>query len=178
MIRIGVVCLCISITFYHGHGCTEKYMSNPSTVNDETVPIDEMPPIQWSICKQFHVEACTLRKEPKDSSSVSGSFYDLFNEQNDEDFYMDVCVFPPNTIPNHANSTETFWKELKARGEKYTVDRLIKSLDTWDRATQQWKKIYKNTDEQATYLPKDIELFRYLFFILSFFSFNYPNSST
>ena len=56
--RIGVVVCSISATVYYGGLCTEKYISNPATVVEEMVPLDQLPPLQWSICRQVYFADC------------------------------------------------------------------------------------------------------------------------
>ena len=50
----------ITATVYYGGLCTQKYISEPVTVVDEMVPLESMPPLRWSICKQVHLTNCTV----------------------------------------------------------------------------------------------------------------------
>jgi hypothetical protein len=54
-----VVCS-ITATVYYGGECTQKYISHPVTVSDEIVPLESLPPLQWSICKQIYLTDCTV----------------------------------------------------------------------------------------------------------------------
>ena len=47
--------MCISITIYKGYQCTEKFIANPTTINDEVLGKDDIPPIQWSMCQKFTI---------------------------------------------------------------------------------------------------------------------------
>ena len=49
----------ISATVYYGGLCSEKYLSNPATVVEEMVPLDQLPPLQWSICRQVYLADCS-----------------------------------------------------------------------------------------------------------------------
>ena len=44
---------------YYGGLCTQKYIFDPVTVDDEIVPLESLPPLKWSICKQVHLADCT-----------------------------------------------------------------------------------------------------------------------
>ena len=46
---------------YYGYDCTKKYISDPITVSDEMVPLDSLPPLQWSICKQVQLTDCSIQ---------------------------------------------------------------------------------------------------------------------
>ena len=50
----------ITATVYYGGLCTQKYISDPVTVVDEIVPLESLPPLKWSICKQIHLTKCTV----------------------------------------------------------------------------------------------------------------------
>ena len=60
MFRVGVVICCITATVYYGGLCTEKYISNPTTITSDMVPISELPPLQWSICRQVYFSDCVI----------------------------------------------------------------------------------------------------------------------
>ena len=60
LFRIMVVTCSVLATVYYGYECTKKYISDPITVSDEMVPLDSLPPLQWSICKQVHLTDCTI----------------------------------------------------------------------------------------------------------------------
>ena len=92
--RIVVVICSVLATVYYGYACTKKYISDPITVSDEMVPLDSLPPLQWSICKQIHLTDCTTIS---DDSSYNQFSY-LFNKRevasndtvhDDDDYYYD-----------------------------------------------------------------------------------------
>ncbi len=101
-------------------------MSNPATVNDETVPL---PPLQWSICKQFVVRACEII--PIDISQFEN--YEVIE-------YM--CKLDDGQIPNHSNTTSFYWEKLKEDEEKYRIAEFIKEIDIWNRSSFTWEQIY------------------------------------
>ena len=43
---------------YYGGLCTVKYISNPATVVEKMAPLDQLPPLQWSICRQVYFADC------------------------------------------------------------------------------------------------------------------------
>ena len=142
MIRLGVVSICISITVYHGYGCTEKFVSNPATVNDENVPLNELPSIQWSICKQFVVMACTDTLLDK-TGGDGGDFGSLFAQfDNDETEIEYVCNLDDQQIPNHSNTTSFYWEKLTERNQNYVISDFIAEIDIWNRSSSTWEPIY------------------------------------
>ncbi len=149
--RCGVVTLCISITNYHGYGCSEKFVSNPATVNDETVPLNELPPLQWSICKQFVVTACT--DTPLFEGGREGEFSDggeyvygsLF-AQFDETEIEYVCNLRDQQIPNHSNTSSFYWRKLTERGQNYEINKLIAEIDIWNQSSFTWEPIHVSKD--------------------------------
>ena len=61
LFRIVVVTCSVLATVYYGYECTKKYISDPIAVSDEMVPLDSLPPLQWSICKQVHLTDCAIQ---------------------------------------------------------------------------------------------------------------------
>ena len=122
--------ICISLTVYHGYGCTNKYISNPSTINDDVVHLSDLPPIHWSICKQFTVGAC-----------VAGTLVDDFSFLFHNDYYYDKpeeeCVYQFNTIPNHADGEKDLWSL-----QNFKVETMVKKIDVWNETTDSWQTIY------------------------------------
>ncbi len=59
---------------YYGGLCTEKYISNPATVVEEMVPLDQLPPLQWTICRQVYLADCT-------PSRYWDMWYDVYVDQ-------------------------------------------------------------------------------------------------
>ena len=72
LFRMVVVFCSVLATVYFGYLCTKKYISDPITVSDEMVPLDSLPPLQWSICKQVHLTDCIIL----DTSFNSYSYFD------------------------------------------------------------------------------------------------------
>ena len=64
---------------YYGYECTKKYISDPITVTDEMVPLDSLPPLQWSICKQVQLTDCSIQLDD----------YASFFEYNSFSYYYD-----------------------------------------------------------------------------------------
>ncbi len=147
MIRLGVVSICISITVYHGYGCTEKFVSNPATVNDETVPLNELPPLQWSICKQFVVKAC--RVIPMVTSG--GRFTENIEY---------VCFLEDGEIPNHSNTTSLYWEQLQEKKERYGIIEFIKEIDIWNRSSFTWEPTYYLSYANGSEMMNNRNLFR------------------
>ena len=81
--RIIVVTSSVLATVYYGYECTQKYLSDPITVSDEMVPLDSLPPLQWSICKQTHLTDCTIQEE---------YYYNLFGDN----YYYDYSTTTAN----------------------------------------------------------------------------------
>ena len=120
---------------YHGHNCTNKYISNPGTVNDDKVLLTDLPPIQWSLCKQFTIGTCIIK-----DTNYGGIYGFLF--QNEEYYESEEeCVYDPNVIPNHAESKESFWQMFDRRPSA-----LIKEIDLWNRSTNAWDRIFTSAD--------------------------------
>ncbi len=144
MIRLGVVSICISITVYHGYGCTEKFVSNPATVNDENVPLNKLPPLQWSICKQFVVMACTDTLLDK-TGGDGGNFGNLFAQyDNDETENEYDCNHLIGQIPNHSNTTSFYLEKLTKRTEFHRITDFIAEIDIWNRSSLAWEPIYNS----------------------------------
>ena len=78
LFRIVVVICSVLATVYYGYECTKKYISDPIIVSDEMVPLESLPPLQWSICKQVHLTDCTIQ-------DYSEYYFSLF----DNDYYYD-----------------------------------------------------------------------------------------
>ena len=94
--RIGVVICSITATVYYGGLCTQKYISNPVTVVDEIVPMETLPPLKWSICKQVTLTECT---SPVENNLYYYEYY--FFSSNSyyidyEDEYNDTTTSPVN----------------------------------------------------------------------------------
>ena len=74
-----VICSVIATVFY-GYECTKKYISDPITVSDEMVPLDSLPPLQWSICKQVQLTDCSIQLNDYvsilEDNSLSYYYYD------------------------------------------------------------------------------------------------------
>ena len=66
-------------TIYYGYECTKKYISDPITVSDEMVPLESLPPLQWSICKQVYLTDCTI---PQVDYSTFYYFNDFYNDDD------------------------------------------------------------------------------------------------
>ena len=47
---------------YYGGLCTQKYISDPVTVVDEIVPLESLPPLKWSVCKQVTLTDCSYQE--------------------------------------------------------------------------------------------------------------------
>ena len=132
------------MTIYIGYSCTVKYISNPTTVHDDTTSISELPPLQWSICKHFTVTTCTFGRS------------DYFGSLFEEDYTDDTeCIYELGSIPNHAKSEEEFWKLLKRKDEWFSASDFIKSIDMWNRTSEEWMHIFGNsrntTEEQRMF---------------------------
>ena len=84
--RIVVVICSVLATVYYGYECTKKYISDPITVSDEMVPLDSLPPLQWSICKQVHLTDCTFQEY------IPSYYNNLF----DNDYYYDYDTTSTN----------------------------------------------------------------------------------
>ena len=52
----------ITATVYYGGLCTQKYISDPVTVVDEIVPLESLPPLKWSVCKQVTLTDCSFQE--------------------------------------------------------------------------------------------------------------------
>ena len=89
LFRIVVVTCSVLATVYYGYECTKKYISDPITVSDEMVPLDSLPPLQMSICKQVHLTDCTIQ----DHSNYYFSLFDkhevIMNDTDDYECYYD-----------------------------------------------------------------------------------------
>ena len=130
------------MTIYIGYSCTARYISNPTTVNDDITSIAELQPLQWSICKQFQVTTCTI------GSDITGSLFEDFDSDTE-------CTFDAYTIPNHAKSKEAFWKSLEDNKEKFTATDFVRSVDIWNRTSEEWMHIFGDsrdtTEEQRMF---------------------------
>ena len=63
--------ICVSITLYHGYECTNKFISNPATITEESVQLEEMHAIQWTLCQQFTIGDCIFEE---------GGYFSLFGD--------------------------------------------------------------------------------------------------
>ena len=52
----------ITATVYYGGLCTQKYISDPVTVSTDIVPLETLPPLKWSFCKEVYLTDCTKTK--------------------------------------------------------------------------------------------------------------------
>ena len=50
-------------TVYYGGLCTQKYISDPVTVVDEILPLESLPPLKWSVCKQVTLTDCSFQED-------------------------------------------------------------------------------------------------------------------
>ena len=71
LFRIVVVTCSVLATVYYGYECAKKYISDPITVSEEMVPLDSLPPLQWSICKQVYLTDCTIQ------APILSNFFDI-----------------------------------------------------------------------------------------------------
>ena len=134
------------MTIYIGYSCTVKYISNPTTVHDDTPSITELPPLQWSICKQFKVTSCTTG-----GSAIFGSFFGRKYNSDTE------CTYKHGKIPNHAKSKEAFWKLLEDNREGFTATEFVESIDIWNRTSEEWMQIFGDSRDTT----KEQRMFRY-----------------
>ena len=130
-----------------------------TTVQDEVKPTTEISPIHWSFCKPFTVGVCTMGLD-----DTFGNLFALFVDDYD-DKGPPTCSFHLDVIPNHANSSEEFWKNLDNEKRKYTIASLIKSVDVWNNDLKIWKQIYDSLHVFGTYnyVTNDYDLFRFDF---------------
>ena len=123
-----------------------------------------MPPLQWSICKQFVVKACT--DTPLDKYGYGGGdFGGLFGEfdtEHDETETEYVCNHNDQQIPNHSNTTSFFWNKLTERSQYYRITTFIAEIDIWNRSSFTWDPIYISKYDNGTEMSETRKLFRYL----------------
>ena len=132
------------MTIYIGYTCTLKYVSNPTTVHDDTTSIAELP-LQWSICKQFKVATYT-----KGGSNIFGS---LLGEYYTSDAELEYEV---GTIPNHAKSKDAFWKLLEDNHERFTANEFVKYIELWNSTSKEWMRIFGDSRDTK----EDQKMFR------------------
>ena len=73
-----------------------------------------------------------------------------------DDYFNDTeCTYELDTIPNHADSKEAFWKLLKDNGERFTATEFVKSIDIWNMTSEEWMQIFGDgrdtTEEQRMF---------------------------
>ena len=107
-----------------------------------------MPPLQWSICKQFTVTTCTFGR-----SDIFGLLYGEVYTDDTE------CTYKRGTIPNHAKSKEAFWNSLPGRGETFTATEFVRYIDIWNRTSKEWRRIFGDSRD----MKEEHIMFRYSF---------------
>ena len=121
-----------------------------------------MPPLQWSICKQFVVKACTdtpLDKYGGDGG-VYGGLFAVFDTKYNETETKYVCNHDIQQIPNHSNTTSFFWNKLTERSQYYRLTSFIAEIDIWNRSSFTWDPIYVLKYANGTEMSDNINIFR------------------
>ena len=86
-----VVVICsVLATVYCGYECTKKYISDPITVSDEIVPLDSLPPLQWSICKQVQLTDCYIQSDVFASLNEYNYFNYYYYDYDDNNSTTDI----------------------------------------------------------------------------------------
>ena len=140
-----MVGICVSLTIYHGYKCTHKLAANPTTLNNEKVSLENIPPVQWSICKVFTFGSCGVPIGDFQPLFYDTEFYD--DDDNDND---DECIFGRGVIPNHANSTQDFWNELEKRSENCAAASFVDAVDIWNESSWTWDRVFSSTDKMGS----------------------------
>ena len=68
--------VCTLVTVYYAYKCTAMYLSKPVSVKEEPVPLEDLPPLHWSVCKSVTFAKCT--------EDVVEYFFGLFFEAEEE----------------------------------------------------------------------------------------------
>ena len=98
----------------------------------QTVPIKDLPPLRYSVCKKFQVKDCT-EDRPDDLPDLP---------------FMgtDYPSCDTGQIPGYASSKDEFWRDLDEKKEKIAPFQFIFQVYKQYNASDEWEVVYDRSD--------------------------------